>query len=90
MFADIHSYVQLRQVGDPGACVCRLTGGKARLLGRACGEPRHTESSEPACTKDDAPSLPVQSLKEGPYGPPIGPVDVGVPDWQPGIGSYAW
>lgn len=43
MFADIHSYVQLRQ-----------------------------------------------SLKEGPYGPPIGPVDVGVPDWQPGIGSYAW
>ncbi len=26
--------------------------------------------------------------KYGPYGPPIGTIDVGVPDWQPGLGSY--
>lgn len=25
----------------------------------------------------------------GPYGPPLGTIDVGVPDWQPGIGSYS-
>ena len=26
--------------------------------------------------------------KTGPYGPPIGPINVGVPDWQPSIGQY--
>jgi hypothetical protein len=33
--------------------------------------------------------LPAPQSLYGPYGPAIGPIDVGVPDWQPGLGSYS-